>query len=79
VVAGNSITKDYKLGMIMNPGDALRKFDFCLFGRSVFVRNSASLEIKNHISYTDYRAEFKKIRAYYQNFIQKNLMLENRK
>lgn len=65
------ITKDYKLGMMIDPGDAMRKFDFRPFGDQFFVRKSDSLEIKNQINNTAYKAEIEKIRAYYQDFCEK--------
>lgn len=65
------ITKDYKLGMMIDPADYQRKFDFRSFGDQFFVRKSDSLEIKNQINNTAYKAEIDKIRGYYQDFCAK--------
>ena len=43
------ITKDYNLGIMLDPTDAQRKFDFRSFGDQFFIRKSDSLEINNQI------------------------------
>lgn len=62
------ITKDYKLGMMLDPTDYARKFDYRSFGDQFFIRKSDSLEIKNQINNYDYKAEIEKLRRYYQIF-----------
>lgn len=62
------ITKDYKLAMMIDPTDAMRKFDFRSFGDQFFVRKTDSLEIINQINNTDYKAEIERLRGYYQDF-----------
>ncbi|HWS00156.1 MAG TPA: sulfatase-like hydrolase/transferase [Prolixibacteraceae bacterium] len=62
------ITKDYKLGIMLDPSDHARKFDFRAFGDQFFIRKSDSLEIKNQIHNKDYNAEIDKLRGYYQDF-----------
>jgi len=62
------ITKDYKLGIMIDPTDYQRKFDFRSFGDQFFIRKSDSLEIKNQISNNAYKKEVEKLRRYYQNF-----------
>lgn len=62
------ITREYKLGMMIDPTDAMRKFDFRSFGDQFFVRKTDSMEVKNQIKNEDYRAEIEKLRAYYQDF-----------
>ena len=65
------ITKDYKLGMMIDPTDAQRKFDYRSFGDQFFVRKSDSLEIDNQINNDVYKSEIEKLRNYYQDFITK--------
>ncbi|MBV5313712.1 MAG: sulfatase-like hydrolase/transferase [Prolixibacteraceae bacterium] len=62
------ITKDYKLGIMLDPTDYARKFDYRSFGDQFFIRKSDSLEIKNQINNDGYKAEIEKLRRYYQNF-----------
>lgn len=62
------ITKDYKLGMMLDPTDYARKFDYRSFGDQFFIRKSDSLEIKNQIKNDIYKSEIEKLRGYYQNF-----------
>lgn len=65
------ITKDYKLGMMLDPTDYARKFDFRSFGDQFFIRKSDSLEIKNQINKDFYKSEIEKLRNYYQDFTSK--------
>jgi arylsulfatase A-like enzyme len=62
------ITREYKLGMMIDPTDAMRKFDFRSFGDQFFVRKSDSMEVQNQIKNEVYQAEIEKLRAYYQDF-----------
>lgn len=62
------ITKEYKLGIMLDPTDYARKFDYRLFGDQFFVREEDSLEIKNQIRNDVYRTEIEKHRNYYQDF-----------
>jgi arylsulfatase len=61
------ITKDYKLGIMLDPLDT-RKGDFREFGDQFFVRKSDSLEIINQIKNGDYKSEIDKLRGLYQKF-----------
>ncbi len=65
------ITKDYKLGIMLDPTDHARKFDYRSFGDQFFIRKSDSLEIKNQINNDGYKAEREKLRNYYQDFTSK--------
>lgn len=65
------ITKDYKLGIMIDPTDYQRKFDFRSFGDQFFIRKSDTLEINNQINNTAFKTEIKKLRAYYQDFTSK--------
>jgi len=65
------ITKDYKLGIMIDPTDYQRKFDFRSFGDQFFIRISDSLEIKNQISNDVYKSEIEKLRGFYRDFTSK--------
>jgi len=65
------ITKDYKLGIMLDPTDYARKFDFRSFGDQFFVRETDSLESVNQIKNDTYKNEIAKLRAYYQDFTSK--------
>ncbi len=65
------ITKNYKLGMMLDPTDYARKFDYRSFGDQFFIRNSDSLEINNQIHNDAYKSEIEKLRNYYQHFTSK--------
>jgi len=65
------ITKDSKLGMMIDPTDYAKKFDFRSFGDQFFVRKSDALEIKNEIHNKDFTTEIEKLRAYYHDFTAK--------
>ena len=62
------ITKDYKLGMMIDPTDYARKFDFRSFGDQFFIRKSDSLEVANQIKNDAYKSEIEKLRGFYQDF-----------
>jgi arylsulfatase A-like enzyme len=63
------ITRDFKLGIMLDPADFQRKFDFRAFGDQFFIRKSDSLEVKNQIGNDAYKAEIEKLRAYYDEFV----------
>ncbi len=65
------ITKDYKLGIMLDPTDYQRKFDYRSFGDQFFIRKSDSLEIKNQIKDEQYKSEIEKLRGFYQDFTSK--------
>jgi hypothetical protein len=65
------ITKDFKLGIMLDPSDYARKFDYRSFGGQFFIRKSDSLEIKNQINNDEYKSEIEKLREYYQDFASK--------
>jgi arylsulfatase len=62
------ITKEYKLGTMLDPTDYRRNFDFRDFGDMFFVRKEDSLEINNQIDNPDYRDEIDQLREYYEKF-----------
>jgi arylsulfatase len=65
------ITKDYKLGIMIDPTEYARKFDFRSFGDQFFIRKSDSLEIVNQIKNKTYKSEIEKLRGFYQDFTSK--------
>jgi arylsulfatase A-like enzyme len=65
------ITKDYKLGMMIDPTEYAKKFDFRSFGDQFFIRKSDPLEITNEIKDVAYKTEIEKLRANYQDFTSK--------
>jgi len=65
------ITKDHKLGIMLDPGDHQRKFDYRSFGDQFFIRKSDSLEINNEIKDIAYKNEIEKLRLYYKDFTSK--------
>ncbi len=62
------ITKDYKLGIMLDPTDKMKKFDYRSFGDQFFVRNSDSLEINNQIGNEMYKSVIEKLRGSYSEF-----------
>ncbi len=65
------ITKDQKLGIMLDPTDAQRKFDFRSFGDQFFIRKSDSLEIENQIQNDACKKDIQKLRDYYKDFTSK--------
>jgi arylsulfatase A-like enzyme len=66
------ITKEYKLGIMLDPTDVNRKFDYRNFGNQLFIRQSDSLEIDNQIKNKKYVTEVEKLQSYYKDFTHKN-------
>lgn len=62
------ISKEYKLGIMLDPMDANRKFDFRSFGNQFFIRKSDTLEINNQINDKKYITEIDLLQSYYQAF-----------
>ena len=65
------ITKDYKLGIMLDPTEYKKRFDYRSFGDQFFVRKSDSCEINNQINNDQYKSEIEKLRAYYDDFTSK--------
>ena len=62
------ITKDDKLGIMLDPTDYARKFDFRAFGDQFFIRKSDSLEFNNQIKNENYQSRIGKLRGFYNKF-----------
>jgi arylsulfatase len=65
------ITKDYKLGIMLDPTDYARNMDYRDFGDMFFVRSKDPGEVNNAIDDPAYTDVIKKLRAYYQEFEKK--------
>lgn len=62
------ITKDYKLGLMLDPTDFKRKFDYRDFGDMFFDRSNDPLEIKNGINDSQYKGQISLLKSYYNQF-----------
>lgn len=62
------ITKDSKLGIMLDPTIYAKKFDYRSFGDQLFIRKSDPLEIKNQVGNHQYKAKLENLKAYYENF-----------
>lgn len=62
------ITKDYKLGIMLDPTDYARDRDYRDFGDMFFSRNDDPGETTNAINEPDYENEVAKLRAYFEDF-----------
>jgi arylsulfatase A-like enzyme len=65
------ITKDFKLGMMIDPTAYNSKFDFRNFGNQFFVRGYDFLEVNNQVKNTKYQSEIKKLMSLYDEFTSK--------
>ncbi|MBE0652295.1 MAG: sulfatase-like hydrolase/transferase [Bacteroidales bacterium] len=64
------ITKDSKLGIMLDPTAIHKNWDYRNFGDMFFVREKDPLEIENKINENQYRKEIKTLRKYYDEFVQ---------
>lgn len=62
------ITKDYKLGIMLDPTEYASRFDFREFGDMFYVRKSNPLETGNQINDEKYTAQIQQLRKYYEDF-----------
>ena len=62
------ITQDHKLGIMIDPSDYARRFDFRFFGDQFFVRKDDPLEIHNQINNPLYADEIENLREMYNRF-----------
>ncbi len=63
------ITKDQKLGIMIDPTVLHRNWDFRDFGDMYFDRKSDPLEIENKIKDNKYQMKISKLRSYYDEFV----------
>ena len=79
------ITKEYKLGMMLDPTAVHPDWDYREFGDMFFARASDPLEIENEINEPGHAGEIEKLRAYYEEYVQntpatgKDEMIQNAK
>jgi arylsulfatase A-like enzyme len=77
------ITKDYKLGIMLDPTSAKPDLDYREFGDMFFDRSKDPLELENGIGDPAYQAQIDLLRGYYDEFVQntpatgKEEMIEN--
>jgi hypothetical protein len=62
------ITRDHKLGIMIDPTDYARRFDYREFGDQFFVRKDDSLEVNNQINNPLYADEIQELRQMYDKF-----------
>lgn len=62
------ITKDYKLGIMLDPTVAASNRDYRSFGNMLFERKSDKNEVKNRISSTELSPIIRKLTGYYAEF-----------
>jgi arylsulfatase A-like enzyme len=65
------ITKDTKLGIMLDPTNLHTNWDYRSFGDMFFVRKEDPLEIENKINENKYRKEIQTLRKYYDEFVQR--------
>ena len=63
------ITKDYKLGIMLDPTPARPELDYREFGDMFFDRNRDPLEIRNGIRDPAYKEQIAQLRAYYNDYL----------
>ena len=63
------ITKENKLGIMLDPGDHYRKFDYREFGDMFFDLQKDPLEVENKINDDHYKNDISTLRSYYDEFM----------
>jgi arylsulfatase A-like enzyme len=63
------ITRDLKLGIMLDPTIVHENWDYRDFGDMFFVRSDDPLEIDNKINDPAYRNDIERLRSYYEEFI----------
>lgn len=64
------ITKDTKLGIMLDPNPVHPNFDYRDFGDMVFDRKKDPSEVDNKIGDKKYKKEIAKLRGYYEDFVE---------
>ncbi|WP_421897788.1 sulfatase [Marinoscillum sp.] len=65
------ITSKYKLGIMIEPPQALEQFDYRSYGDMFFDRKNDPEELSNALAEEAYDEEVKRLRTYYQQFCEK--------
>jgi len=65
------ITKEYKLGLMLDPTEAKPGLDFREFGDMFFIRDKDRLEVVNEIGNSDYEKEINRLKSFYDEFTNK--------
>ncbi len=63
------ITKDFKLGIMLDPTPAHPELDYREFGDMFFDRNNDPLEMHNGINHPDYSGQIDTLRAYFDSYV----------
>ena len=64
------ITKDYKLGIMLDPTSARKDLDYRDFGDMFFDRSKDPLEIENGIDDPTYKDQIDLLMKYYDEYVQ---------
>lgn len=64
------ITQDFKLGIMLDPSDYKRQFDYRDFGDMFFDKGEDPLEVRNGINDEAYQIQIQQLKAYYKEFEQ---------
>jgi hypothetical protein len=62
------ISKDYKLGIMLDPTAVKKQFDYRSFGDMFYDRSDDPLEIRNGIQNSIYKEQIDQLRSYYNQF-----------
>lgn len=63
------ITRDYKLGIMLDPTSARKNMDYRDFGDMFFDYNTDPLEVKNRIDDPDYQEQIARLRGYFDEYV----------
>ena len=66
------ISENFKLGIMLDPTEVHRDWDYREFGDMFFDRGKDHLEITNRIGDKDYRDEINTLRGYFEEYITNN-------
>ena len=66
------ISEKFKLGIMLNPTDFRKEFDYRDYGDMFFDRVNDSLELQNEINNENYTDQITQLKSFYKNFEQKN-------
>jgi hypothetical protein len=64
------ISKDYKLGIMLDPSKVKKQFDYRDFGDMFYDRSRDPLEIRNGIDDIKYSKQIDQLQSYYREFEQ---------
>ena len=62
------ISKDYKLGIMLDPTNVKKNFDYRSFGDMFYDRSDDPLEMRNGIQNSIYKEQIDQLRSFYNQF-----------